>query len=78
MQFQNKFEIWSRRRDSNPRPQPWQGCALPAELLLHIVQRTFPFWDCKDNKGFEIGKYFFVKDHDQDMPDRSVKYIDKK
>ena len=29
---------WSRRlesgkRDSNPRPQPWQGCALPTELF---------------------------------------------
>ena len=23
--------FWSGRRDSNPRPQPWQGCALPAE-----------------------------------------------
>jgi hypothetical protein len=23
----------SGRRDSNPRPQPWQGCALPTELL---------------------------------------------
>ena len=23
------LEIWSGRRDSNPRPQPWQGCALP-------------------------------------------------
>src|SRR3990170_482837 len=22
-------EFWSGRRDSNPRPQPWQGCALP-------------------------------------------------
>src|SRR5690348_12876179 len=22
-------ENWSGRRDSNPRPQPWQGCALP-------------------------------------------------
>ena len=21
--------FWSGRRDSNPRPQPWQGCALP-------------------------------------------------
>ena len=21
--------VWSGRRDSNPRPQPWQGCALP-------------------------------------------------
>ena len=25
--------VWSGRRDSNPRHQPWQGCALPAELL---------------------------------------------
>src|SRR4030081_3159953 len=23
--------IWSGRRDSNPRPSPWQGDALPAE-----------------------------------------------
>ncbi len=23
--------LGSGRRDSNPRPQPWQGCALPAE-----------------------------------------------
>ncbi len=23
------WEDWSGRRDSNPRPQPWQGCALP-------------------------------------------------
>ena len=27
----------SERRDSNPRPQPWQGCALPAELLSHFL-----------------------------------------
>gem|GEM_PF-1503363 len=23
----------SEKRDSNPRPQPWQGCALPTELF---------------------------------------------
>ena len=23
------FFIWSGKRGSNPRPQPWQGCALP-------------------------------------------------
>ena len=23
------WENWSGRWDSNPRPQPWQGCALP-------------------------------------------------
>ena len=27
------FESWSGRRVSNSRPQPWQGCALPTELL---------------------------------------------
>ena len=29
----------SERRDSNSRPQPWQGCALPTELLsLDVLQ----------------------------------------
>ena len=28
---------WSERRDSNPRPRPWQGRALPAELLSHVL-----------------------------------------
>ena len=27
--------LLSGRRGSNPRPQPWQGCALPTELLPH-------------------------------------------
>src|SRR5690606_7707381 len=32
-------EQLSERRDSNSRPQPWQGCALPTELLsLDVVQ----------------------------------------
>ena len=26
----------SGRRDSNPRPQPWQGCALPTEPLPRV------------------------------------------
>ncbi len=29
----NMLDIWSGRRVSNSRPQPWQGCALPTELL---------------------------------------------
>ncbi|VXC27437.1 conserved hypothetical protein [Burkholderia sp. 8Y] len=29
------FKTWSGRRVSNSRPQPWQGCALPTELLPH-------------------------------------------
>ena len=27
------FLSWSEKRGSNPRPQPWQGCALPTELF---------------------------------------------
>ena len=42
--------ILSGRRDSNPRPQPWQGCALPAELLPHFLKDHFS--DCK-NKGIK-------------------------
>ena len=30
----------SGRRDSNSRPQPWQGCALPTELLSQYLQYT--------------------------------------
>src|SRR6266511_3937163 len=29
----------SGKRDSNPRPQPWQGCALPTELFPHGAVR---------------------------------------
>ena len=29
-------KVWSGKRDSNPRPLPWQGNALPAELFPHI------------------------------------------
>src|SRR5437667_12841039 len=37
----------SGKRDSNPRPQPWQGCALPTELFPRTrVQsnRRTPVW----------------------------------
>src|SRR4026207_944220 len=32
--------IWSGKRDSNPRPQPWQGCALPLSYSreFHLSQ----------------------------------------
>src|ERR1700754_5339914 len=33
-------KIWSGRRVSNSRPQPWQGCALPTELLPRIAVTT--------------------------------------
>ena len=31
----------SGRRDSNPRPRPWQGRALPTELLPQIYNQKF-------------------------------------
>ena len=31
------MSLWSGRRGSNSRPQPWQGCALPTELLPHKI-----------------------------------------
>ena len=30
---------WSGRRDSNPRPQPWQGCALPLSYTRIRLRR---------------------------------------
>ena len=39
--------IWSGRRVSNSRPQPWQGCALPTELLPRIkLQIVLHFSRC--------------------------------
>ncbi len=31
---------WSEKRDSNPRPRPWQGRALPTELFSHYFRFT--------------------------------------
>jgi hypothetical protein len=44
------FLKWSGKRDSNSRPQPWQGCALPAELFprklvdVFLVLTSAGFW----------------------------------
>ena len=32
--------VRSGKRDSNPRPQPWQGCALPTELFPRAANLT--------------------------------------
>ena len=34
-------EIWSGRRVSNSRPIPWQGIALPTELLPQIADANY-------------------------------------
>ncbi len=35
---------WSGRRVSNSRPQPWQGCALPTELLPREASAHYIAW----------------------------------
>ena len=30
-------KIWSGKRDSNSRPRPWQGRALPTELFPRLL-----------------------------------------
>ncbi len=40
----NQEEEWSGKRDSNSRPQPWQGCALPAELFPPALQAGVLYW----------------------------------
>ena len=40
--------LQSGKRDSNPRPQPWQGCALPTELFPRSAKYTEA--DCRDAK----------------------------
>ena len=51
---------WSGRRDSNPRPQPWQGCALP--LSYTRIRAAFfshrPNFLCQ--KGRRLGNRFRV------------------
>ena len=32
--------LLSEKRDLNPRPPPWQGDALPAELFSHFKERA--------------------------------------
>ena len=36
-------EALSEKRDSNPRPRPWQGRALPTELFSHFFCWCNPF-----------------------------------
>ena len=60
----------SGKRDSNSRPQPWQGCALPTELFPHsyaIVSKSLMIsnvllnCECKGSAFNLIGKTFTGK-----------------
>ena len=51
----------SGKRDSDPRPQPWQGCALPTELFpLVLTLKGAISLDsgCKGNAFFGTDKLF--------------------
>ena len=52
------FREWSDKRDLNPRPRPWQGRALPTELLSHgkTLGRTPLFCGGKYKCFFVSGK----------------------
>ena len=47
------FRIWSGKGDSNSRPQPWQGYALPTELFPRSL---FGFLNKKLNQKILSGK----------------------
>ena len=59
----------SGKRDSDPRPQPWQGCALPTELFPHDVSLNASAKVAKisESPNFSRPKpHFFV--FSQDLP----------
>ncbi len=51
------MKIWSGKRDSNSRPRPWQGRALPTELFPHRVDACASEDWCSLN--FSIHTKFF-------------------
>src|SRR6187551_1013671 len=59
----------SGKRDSNSRPRPWQGRALPTELFPHLERGVIlgPGFGLSRNSGRVVtGKPFFCKDlHDR-------------
>ena len=47
MEAINNLKKWSGKRDSNSRPSPWQGDALPAELFPQfLIQLNFTSLTC--------------------------------
>ncbi len=63
------FNMLSGKRDSDPRPQPWQGCALPTELFPRfflVWKASLSIADAKVLLFLELPKLFsrfFSKKH---------------
>ena len=55
--------IWAKKksgkRDSNSRPQPWQGCALPTELFPHAIKQLLSDLDAYPINN--VFKTFFLQ-----------------
>ena len=53
----------SDRRDSNPRPPPWQGGVLPTVLLSHnnYLQRLFRATDGTRTRDLHLGKVAYYQ-----------------
>ncbi len=55
------FRIWSGKRDSNSRRQPWQGCTLPLSYSRDVVllwDEYLPNPDIEVNTSF--GRIFHL------------------
>ncbi len=53
-----KENFWSGRRDSNPRHQPWQGCALPLSYARILFSKSKEEWILQNNQ--RIARAFFI------------------
>ena len=53
--FHAELPSLSGKRDSDPRPQPWQGCALPTELFPQNVSQN---GTANISRFFESAKFF--------------------
>ena len=52
----HEVKTWSDRRDSDPRPRPWQGRALPTELLSQIKFQRPGATDGTRTRDLDLGK----------------------
>ena len=57
--------FWSGKRDSNSRPQPWQGCALPTELFPHVSRMGLQRYE--ENLNLQIFSHLFSKNRKKDV-----------
>lgn len=62
---------WSGKRDSNPRPLPWQGNALPTELFPRFVKKV-PEMLNLSNKDLRIVMLYFIEGLVQDVQDQMI------